>query len=175
MAKFQFRKRFKITKGISLNVSKKGLGLSAGPKGIKVSRSAQGRITGSVGIPGSGISYRDRLDRTNNESSESAQESEDSNSNAFLEDVADKSEYILKHGKVLTNREMRLALSLHASNFVLCILWPLSVMFWSFEYVLNPFVFALILVWVFLFKETRKNKRLWNERVKEHSKVCEHE
>ena len=77
----------KITKGISLNVSKKGLGLSAGPKGIKVSRSAQGRITGSVGIPGSGLSYRDRLDRTNTESSELSQES---NSNAFLEDVAEE-------------------------------------------------------------------------------------
>lgn len=175
MSKFQFRKRFKIVKGVSLNVSKRGLGLSAGPKGIKVSRSAQGRITGSVGIPGSGLSYRDRLDRTDTESPELYEEFAESNSSAFLEDVVDKSEYISKHGLVLTNKEMKPALLLHASNFILCLLWPLSVMLWSFKYILNPFLLVLILVWLFLFKETRKNKRLWNERVREHLKVCEHE
>lgn len=44
MSKFQFRRRMKITKGISLNVSKRGLGVSAGPKGLKVSRSATGAL-----------------------------------------------------------------------------------------------------------------------------------
>ena len=175
MAKFQFRKRFQIVKGVSLNVSKKGLGFSAGPKGIKVSRSAEGRITGSVGIPGSGLSYRDRLDRTDTESHYLSEESDKSNSSAFLEDVVDKSEYISKHGLVLTNEEMRPALLLYASNFILCLLWPLSVMLWSSNYIFNPFLFTLILVWLFLFRETKKNKRLWNERVREHLKVCEHE
>jgi len=60
VSKFQLRKRKKIAKGISLNISKKGLGVSAGPKGLKVSRSATGQVSGSLGIPGSGLSYRKR-------------------------------------------------------------------------------------------------------------------
>ena len=61
MGKFQFRKRIKIAKGVSLNLSKRGAGVSAGPRGAKISRSADGRLTGSAGIPGSGVSYRRSL------------------------------------------------------------------------------------------------------------------
>ena len=169
MAKFQFRKRFSITKGVSLNLSKKGLGLSTGPRGMKISRSAQGRITGSLGIPGSGLSYRSRLDATGEQSTEEI------DSPTFLDEIADKTAYISKHGQVFTNKEMRPALLLHGANFLLCILWPISVMFWTFEYLVNPLLFALVLVLILLIRETRKNKRIWYSRVREHLKDCKHE
>lgn len=54
---FRFRKSFKIAPGIKLNVGKKGIGISAGTKGARVSVNSSGRVTKSVGIPGTGVSY----------------------------------------------------------------------------------------------------------------------
>jgi hypothetical protein len=47
-------KSFKLTKGVRLNVSMSGLGLSVGGKGLKFSVSPRGDYT-SVGIPGTGL------------------------------------------------------------------------------------------------------------------------
>ncbi len=52
---FRFRKSFKILPGLKLNVSKGGLGLSAGVRGARVGVNSRGTYT-SVGIPGTGIS-----------------------------------------------------------------------------------------------------------------------
>lgn len=52
---FRFRKSFKIAPGIRLNLSKKGIGMSAGVKGARVGINSKGTYT-SVGIPGTGIS-----------------------------------------------------------------------------------------------------------------------
>ena len=54
---FKFRKSIKILPGIKLNVGKKGVGIGAGVKGARVSVNSSGRVTKSVGIPGTGISY----------------------------------------------------------------------------------------------------------------------
>lgn len=54
---FRFRKSFKIAPGVKLNISKKSIGISAGTKGARVSVNSSGRVTKSVGIPGTGISY----------------------------------------------------------------------------------------------------------------------
>ena len=51
----RFRKSFKIAPGIRLNVSKSGLGMSAGVRGARVGINSRGTYT-SVGIPGTGIS-----------------------------------------------------------------------------------------------------------------------
>lgn len=51
---FQFRKRVKIAPGISLNFGKKGVSISAGVRGARVTV-GRGRTTTSVGIPGTGI------------------------------------------------------------------------------------------------------------------------
>ena len=53
----RFRKSFKIAPGVKLNLSKRGIGVSAGVKGARVSLNSKGRVTKSVGIPGTGISY----------------------------------------------------------------------------------------------------------------------
>ena len=101
MSKFQFRKRVKLAPGFSLNVSKKGLGLSAGPKGLKTSISAQGRITGSAGIPGSGISYRKTL------SGSSSGTSSEGGYETFSENVSNNTEYIAIHGTVFQKGELK--------------------------------------------------------------------
>jgi hypothetical protein len=56
---FGFRKRKKIAPGLFLNVSKRGLGVSAGRRGASVSRSASGRRQLSLGWRG--LFWRKRL------------------------------------------------------------------------------------------------------------------
>lgn len=53
----RFRKSINLGHGIRLNIGKKGVGISAGVKGARVSINSNGRKTTSVGIPGTGISY----------------------------------------------------------------------------------------------------------------------
>ncbi|MBI2884185.1 MAG: DUF4236 domain-containing protein [Candidatus Methylomirabilis oxyfera] len=52
-----FRKRFRLSKWLSLNLSKSGVGLSVGPPGAKFSVN-QKRARVQLGIPGTGIGYR---------------------------------------------------------------------------------------------------------------------
>jgi hypothetical protein len=54
---FLFRKRLKILPGIWLNLSKRGISTSIGGKGLTVNLK-DGKTRTTVGIPGSGLSYR---------------------------------------------------------------------------------------------------------------------
>ena len=54
---FRFRKSIKIAPGVRLNIGKKSVGISAGVKGARVSVNSSGRVTKSVSIPGTGVSY----------------------------------------------------------------------------------------------------------------------
>jgi tetratricopeptide (TPR) repeat protein len=57
---FRFGKSIRLGKGIRLNISKKGLGMSAGVKGFRVGVGPRGtRLT--AGIPGTGLSYSKQL------------------------------------------------------------------------------------------------------------------
>ena len=58
----QFRKRIKIAPGISLNLGKKGLSVSAGVRGARITF-GKDRATTSVGIPGTGIYDRSSKSR----------------------------------------------------------------------------------------------------------------
>ena len=53
-----FRKSITILPGVKVNLSKSGASLSVGTTGLHASINTKGRVTGSVGLPGSGISYR---------------------------------------------------------------------------------------------------------------------
>lgn len=53
---FRFRKSIKLGKGIRLNVSKRGVGISGGMKGFRVGVGPRGVRT-TTSIPGTGISY----------------------------------------------------------------------------------------------------------------------
>lgn len=53
----RFRKSVKIAPGVRLNISKKSVGISAGVKGYRKSINSNGRVTTSIGVPGTGVSY----------------------------------------------------------------------------------------------------------------------
>ena len=48
----RFQKSIRIAPGIRINLSKSGVGVSVGPKGLKVGVDGQGRRYSRVGIPG---------------------------------------------------------------------------------------------------------------------------
>lgn len=64
MGSFRFRRSVKIAPGVRLNVNKRSVGMSFGPRGARYSINSNGRRTRSVGIPGTGISYRDQTGPT---------------------------------------------------------------------------------------------------------------
>lgn len=53
----RFRKSVRIGKYFRINISKSGIGYSFGVPGARITHSANGRVTTTVGIPGTGISY----------------------------------------------------------------------------------------------------------------------
>ena len=55
---YRLRKSVKLAPGVRMNVGKRGLGLSVGTRGARYSVNTSGRRTSSVGLPGSGLSYR---------------------------------------------------------------------------------------------------------------------
>lgn len=57
---FRFQKRVRILKGLTLNLSKTGTSWTFGRPGASINIRGK-KVTGSVGIPGSGLSYRETL------------------------------------------------------------------------------------------------------------------
>ena len=53
----RYRKSIKIASGVKLNVTKRGVGMTVGGKGMHYSVHSSGRRTTSIGIPGTGMSY----------------------------------------------------------------------------------------------------------------------
>ncbi len=53
----RFRKSISLFPGVKLNLSKSGVGVSAGIPGIRGSINTSGRATGTLSIPGTGVSY----------------------------------------------------------------------------------------------------------------------
>lgn len=54
---FRARKSFKIAPGVRMTVTPRGVGVSAGVKGARISRGANGRVTRTLSIPGTGVSH----------------------------------------------------------------------------------------------------------------------
>ncbi len=52
---WRIRKSVKIGKGIRVNLSKSGIGLSAGVPGLRVSMGPDGKVRRTIGIPGTGV------------------------------------------------------------------------------------------------------------------------
>ena len=57
----RFRKSINIGP-LRINISKSGVGFSLGVKGFRVGRSAKGKTTATVSLPGTGLSYVQDLD-----------------------------------------------------------------------------------------------------------------
>jgi len=60
----RFRRSVKILPGVRLNLSRSGVGISAGVRGLHVGLDAKGRKYASAGIPGAGLSSRQYLRRS---------------------------------------------------------------------------------------------------------------
>jgi hypothetical protein len=60
MGFFRFRKSIPLGKFLRINLSKTGTSLSAGRPGATINV-RKDRVDGTVGIPGSGLSYKERL------------------------------------------------------------------------------------------------------------------
>jgi hypothetical protein len=60
MGFFRFRKTISLGKYFRINVSKTGTSLSAGQPGATINV-RKDRVDGTVGLPGSGLSYKERL------------------------------------------------------------------------------------------------------------------
>jgi hypothetical protein len=54
----RFQRRIKLLPGLRLSLSKSGVGLSAGVRGLRAGMDARGRAYTNVGLPGTGISSR---------------------------------------------------------------------------------------------------------------------
>lgn len=59
---FRFRKSINIGP-LRINFSKSGVSFSIGVKGFRITRSAKGNTSATVSIPGTGISYVEKLDK----------------------------------------------------------------------------------------------------------------
>lgn len=59
---FRFQKRISILPGVRINLSKSGVSTSLGPRGADVNIGKDG-VTANAGIPGTGLSYRQRVGR----------------------------------------------------------------------------------------------------------------
>lgn len=57
---FRFQKRIRIFKGLTLNLSKTGTSWTLGGPGASVNIRGD-KVTGTVGVPGTGLSYRETL------------------------------------------------------------------------------------------------------------------
>ena len=55
---FRFQRRVRIAPGVRLNLSKSGVGVSVGRTGLRLGMDAKRKKYFSVGLPGTGLSYR---------------------------------------------------------------------------------------------------------------------
>ncbi len=58
----RFRKSINLGP-LRINLSKSGIGFSLGVKGFRITRSAKGKTSATVSLPGTGISYVQDLDK----------------------------------------------------------------------------------------------------------------
>ena len=56
----RFRRSIKIAPGVKVNLTKTGVGMTVGPRGAHYSVHSSGRVTRSVGLPGTGLYYQSR-------------------------------------------------------------------------------------------------------------------
>ena len=63
----RFARRITLCKGVHLNVSKSGIGISLGMRGASISTGPRGSYV-NLGIPGTGLSYREKIADKSNDS-----------------------------------------------------------------------------------------------------------
>jgi hypothetical protein len=56
---FRFQRRIKVFPGLTMNISKSGIGFSVGGRGLHAGVDSKGRRYTNVSLPGTGISWRE--------------------------------------------------------------------------------------------------------------------
>jgi tetratricopeptide (TPR) repeat protein len=69
---FTARKSFKVMPGVRMTVSKRGVSTSVGVRGARVTRTAAGRVTRTVGLPGTGIRHTQTIGGSSSRSGSSS-------------------------------------------------------------------------------------------------------
>ncbi len=69
---FRIRQSIAIAPGVRLNVSRGGIGYSVGTKGIRVTKHANGRVSRTLSVPGTGISHHQTISTTRSRTSSTA-------------------------------------------------------------------------------------------------------
>ena len=166
---FRFRKSKSIIPGVRINLTPKGLGISAGMRGMRVSRSATGQESISAGIPGSGISYRKQIKKRKLQKSKEHFQETPTPSHLVASSI-----YIAKHGPVLTKREIY-------QSLIYLLLFSICLVFWLFSLIIdsksvntNTYFFASILFCILYLRASSKNKKRWADRTQAHLKNCDH-
>src|SRR5262245_27605249 len=109
----RFRKSVKLAPGVRMNLSKSGFSWTLGPRGASVGVGRHG-VYGNVGIPGTGISARNRLDGASTGQSQFGGTVEVSASVGIRDDGTVY--FIDKHGNPQSDRLIRLAKRQHRSS-----------------------------------------------------------
>lgn len=86
----RFRKSISIMPGVKLNLGKTGMSVSTGVPGFRKTFHTSGRVTTSVGIPGTGLYYVDTKNKTE-QNGRRTTESYNANTTLFAEPVAQDS------------------------------------------------------------------------------------
>lgn len=58
---FRMSKSIQIVPGVRMNVSRSGIGYSVGGKGVRVTKHANGRVSRTLSVPGTGLSHQQTL------------------------------------------------------------------------------------------------------------------
>lgn len=66
----RFHRSLKLLPGVRLNFGKRGIGISAGVRGLRVGVDSRGKQYSSVGIPGTGLSARNYAKASDPESAQ---------------------------------------------------------------------------------------------------------
>lgn len=156
----RFKKSVKLGKGVKLNLNKKSAGISFGGKGHRTTINSKGRVTGTVGIPGTGLSYSTTIGKKSSKgrkkstTSKNRQQYEDSSWLDAAEDFVDNWEipeapspkYAAKNYRTCGIILQVLSVILFVLSLLLALVFPFA---WLFV------AFSCLLFWV-----GRKSKAL---------------
>ena len=107
----RFRRRIRLMPGVNLNIGTRGLGVSAGIRGASVTLGPQG-VYGNTSLPGTGLSFRQKLSGRSPSSPRRALASPGSSHGAFpvVLRLRDDGQVIVEgeDGQALTQRQLKL-------------------------------------------------------------------
>lgn len=119
----RFRRSIRLAPGLKVNLSKRGVSISSGIRGANVSLGRRG-LYGNVGAPGTGLSYRTKLNassggRSTKSSGYSAKENHNSKTNITIElDSTGKVNFKDDNGQLLSASQQKILREQHEDHIL---------------------------------------------------------